>query len=329
MTGRASSETLYAAITAQIADAIEKGAAQFQMPWHRASGQVSRPWNAASARRYQGINVVSLWLQAEARAYPHPIWATYKQWQDLGAQVRRGERSALIVFYKTLEREEQDPATGEDVTQRIPLARASHVFNVAQVDNFEPPAIETPPQAAEVAPLEAADHVARCSGADIREGGDRAYYNPSIDFVAMPDRGRFVRTATMDATESYYATLLHELTHWTGGAKRLARNLSARFGENAYAMEELIAELGASYLCADLGVTTALRPDHAAYIQSWLKVMRSDARAVFTAAARAQQAATYLMQFAPAALQPKEEGGDDDEAPAPPRRTGGQGAAPR
>lgn len=321
------SRNIYAAITDQIIAAIEQGAGDFQMPWHRARGATARPWNVASGKRYQGINIVALWLAAEAYAHPHPIWGTYKQWQAKGAQVRRGERASLIVFYKMLEGVQEDPTTGETEARRVPMARASHVFNAAQVDGYVPPVLdEAAMQAAVIDPIEAADHVVRVSGAEIREGGDRAFYNPRDDFIGMPEPSRFFGTDTMTPTEAYYATKLHELTHWSGGAKRLNRDLSGRFGANAYAMEELVAELGASYLCADLGVTTSLRPDHAAYIQSWLKVMRGDNRAIFTAAARAQDAARYLMAFAPEALRARsgfmesEEGGPAGETPTPPQQ---------
>lgn len=318
---------LHVAITEQIVAAIEKGAGDFHMPWHRARGASARPLNIASGKRYRGINIVALWLAGEANGYPHPVWGTYRQWQAKGAQVRRGERSSLIVFYKTLDYQREDPASGETEDHRVPMARASHVFNVAQVDGYELPAIEETLPDAVIDPVEAADHVVRMSGAVIREGGDRAFYAPREDYIGMPDRARFGGSPTMTPTEAYYATKLHELTHWTGGEKRLNRSLGTRFGENAYAMEELVAELGASYLCADLGVTTELRPDHAAYIQSWLKVLRSDKRAIFTAAARAQEAATYLLQFAPDAVRldpanlpavSEPEGESRDPAPTPP-----------
>lgn len=318
---------LHAAITDQIVAAIEKGAGDFHMPWHRARGSSSRPVNVITGKRYRGINIIALWLAGEASGYPHPIWGTYRQWQAKGAQVRRGERSSLIIFYKTLDYHREDPASGEMEEHRVPMARASHVFNAAQVDGYETPAVEETLPNAVIDPIDAADHVVRMSGADIREGGDRAFYSPREDFIGMPDRSRFGGSPTMTPTEAYYATKLHELTHWSGGANRLRRDLGARFGENAYAMEELVAELGASYLCADLGVTTELRPDHAAYIQNWLTVLRSDKRAIFTAAARAQEAATYLLQFAPDAIRldpangpaaSESEGETSDPVPTPP-----------
>jgi antirestriction protein ArdC len=326
---------LHTAITEQIVAAIERGADDFHMPWHRSPGATTRPWNVVSGKRYQGINVVSLWLAGEAQGYAQPIWGTYRQWQAVGAQVRRGERSSLVVFYKTLERDAPSPDDKESETQRVALARASHVFNAAQVEGYAPPA---PSVSAvdRIDPIEAADALLKASGAVIREGGDRAFYSPSDDFIGMPERARFAGSPTMSPTEAYYATLLHELTHWSGAKGRLNRLMPARFGQHAYAMEELVAELGSSYLCADLGVTTALRPDHAAYIQGWLSVMRSDKRAVFLAAARAQDAASYLLQFAPPDLHGELESGfaaDEAADPAPVRSdaTGARGIdrAPR
>lgn len=324
MSGARESTDLYAAITEQIVAAIEKGAGTFEMPWHRSRGTSARPWNVVSGKRYQGINVVALWLSAEAQAFPHPVWGTYRQWQAKGAQVRRGERSSMIVFYKTLQHERENPDSGETEAHRVPMARASRVFNVAQVDGYALDAPEEVLPAVQIEPVEAADHLVRASAAEVREGGERAFYSPREDFISMPDRARFTGSATMDATEAYYATLLHELTHWSGGEKRLNRDLKSRFGTNAYAMEELVAELGASYLCADLSVTTAVRPDHAAYIQAWLTVLRADKRAVFMAAARAQDAARFLLQFAPPDIRDhpaNRPSADDGEAdPRPPHQ---------
>jgi antirestriction protein ArdC len=148
--------------------------------------------------------------------------------------------------------------------------------------------------------IEQAEAFTAAAGADVRYGGDRAYYRRSDDHVQMPERERFTGSATSTPTETYYATLLHELTHWTGHESRLDRDLSGRFGNEAYAMEELVAELGAAFLCADLSITNTPRPDHAAYIANWLEVLKRDKRAIFTAARKAAQATDYL-----AGLQPK------------------------
>jgi antirestriction protein ArdC len=165
------------------------------------------------------------------------------------------------------------------------------VFNVEQVDGWQPP---RPAAKDPIKVLVEAERFIMAISADIRIGGDRAYYRPRTDHIQMPDRDRFTGTETIDATESYYATLLHELTHWTGHASRLDRDLSGRFGQEGYAMEELVAELGAAFLCSDLGITNRPRPDHATYIAHWLAVLKKDTRAIFTAASKANEARRFL-----------------------------------
>jgi antirestriction protein ArdC len=165
------------------------------------------------------------------------------------------------------------------------------VFNLEQVDGWQPPRPATPDPKRVLVEVE---RFVMATFADIRIGGDRAYYRPGTDHIQMPDRDRFTGTETIDATESYYATLLHELTHWTGHAARLDRDLSGRFGREGYAMEELVAELGAAFLCSDLGITNRPRPDHAAYIAHWLAVLKKDTRAIFTAASKANEARRFL-----------------------------------
>jgi antirestriction protein ArdC len=286
---------VYEAITNRVIAAIEEGAGEWQMPWHRSG--VRRPLNAHTKKPYRGVNVVALWAAADAHGYGSGIWATYKQWRELEAQVRKGERASLIVFWKELEREVEDEETGERQRKKTLFARASWVFNADQVDGWAPPAA---PGRNLVEAIEQAEAFTAAAGADVRYGGDRAYYRRSDDHVQMPERERFTGSATSTPTETYYATLLHELTHWTGHESRLDRDLSGRFGNEAYAMEELVAELGAAFLCADLSITNTPRPDHAAYIANWLEVLKRDKRAIFTAARKAAQATDYL-----AGLQPK------------------------
>lgn len=282
---------VYQEVTDAIIAAIEAGAGQATLPWHRKGALHSLPQNALSNRPYNGINTVMLWAMAEWKGYVSNLWATYKQWQEAGAQVRTGEKSTTIIFYKEFSTGETDDE-GEEETRRV--ARAFRVFNAAQVDGFTLPVQALPSASDPVARHEAAEALIAGAGADIRHGGQNAFYRPSMDYIQMPDKALFTGTDTITSTEGYYATLLHELTHWTGHASRTDRDLSGRFGENAYAMEELIAELGASFLCAELGVTPALRPDHAAYIAHWLEIMKGDKRAIFTASAQASQAAQFL-----------------------------------
>ena len=270
---------LYREITDQIITAIEAGVGDAELPWHRNLNGL--PFNAGSGRSYQGINVLVLWVSAERYGFSSNAWATYRQWQEAGCQVQKGEASTRIVFFKELKVDD-----GEE-TFSIPIARSFRVFNADQVDGYQEPPVA-------VTSHESTDRFIQATGAEIRRGGDHAFYTRLFDYIQMPARELFTGTSTASATESYYATLLHELIHWTSHPSRLSRELSGRFGERAYAMEELIAELGASFLCAELGVTPQLRPDHAAYIADWLSVLRGDKRAIFTAASQASRAVEFL-----------------------------------
>ena len=281
-------------ITNRIVDAIET-AGDFRLPWIKnTGGSFARPVNVASKYPYNGVNVVSLWVSALAAEYPSNVWGTYRQWQDKGCQVRKGEKSSLVVFYKTFEVEDVNEQTGEVEAGERMVARASRVFNAAQVEGFEIVAENLPEEPA-FDPIARAESFAAATGAQIEEGGGKACFIPSQDVIRMPDRRRFMGTATTTAAEGFYSTLAHELVHWTGAEKRLARDLSGRFGDESYAIEELVAELGAAFLCADLGITPEPREDHACYIKNWLAVLKNDKKAIFTAAAKASQAATWLV----------------------------------
>lgn len=300
MTKRKSSKPdVYTRITNQIIAALEKGTKPWMQPWNaaHAAGAVSRPLRF-NGQPYSGINILSLWASAMGHGFAAPIWMTFKQAIELGGCVRKGEKGSPVVYANTLVRTETDPETGEDQDQAIPFLKAYTVFNVDQIeglpDHFYALADgETNPDQR----IETAEAFFAATGADIRHGGDSACYIPSIDRIQMPSFEAF-----RDA-ESYYATLAHELTHWTRHASRLNRDFGReRFGDAGYAQEELVAELGAAFLCADLKITLSEREDHASYIASWLKVLRNDTRAVFTAAAHAERAAEYLRDAAKAAL---------------------------
>lgn len=281
---------LHAEITNQLITAIEADPGNPSLPWRRTGGALHLPHNILTGKTYNGINILSLWVTAQSRDYTTPIWGTYRQWAESGAQVRKGEKSALVIFYKEYETD-ADPDDKTDTGMRR-VARASHVFNADQVDGFSPPA---PPQ--NLGPIERiarADQFVSATGASIRHGGERAFYTPSSDFIQMPDEGLFAGTKTMTRSEGYYATLVHELVHWSGAKHRLDREMGKRFGDDAYAAEELVAEIGAAFLCAELAITQSLRPDHAQYLANWLKLLKSDDKAIFAAAARASEAATFL-----------------------------------
>jgi antirestriction protein ArdC len=298
---RANRFDVHEAVTNTIIAAIEAGAGEWKMPWHRSGGALSRPVNIASSKAYRGVNILSLWVAAEARGYTSNVWGTYRQWQAAGAQVRKGEKGSLVVFYKEL-RFNPDGAGGDDagdnsndgLTEKRLFARASTVFNAAQVDGYEAPSEPDIPAPVEFDPIAVADAFVAGTGARIRYGGDRAYYSPGSDHIQMPPAETFVGTETSTPVEAFYSTELHELVHWSGAKHRLDRQFGKRFGDEAYAAEELVAELGAAFLCADLEVSLIPRPDHAAYVANWLKILKSDKKAIFTAASKAQQAVGYL-----------------------------------
>lgn len=281
-------------ITNRIIDALET-AGEFQLPWIRNNGgSFARPVNVASKNPYNGVNIVSLWVSAQAHDYPSNLWGTYRQWQDQGCQVRKGEKSSLIVFYKTHSFEQQNEQSGELENGERMFARASWVFNAAQVEGFEAKEQELPEEPA-FDPVARAESFAAATKAIIAEGGDRACFIPSQDMIRMPDRRRFTGTQSTTPVEAFYSTLCHELVHWSGAKSRLGRDLSGRFGSDSYAVEELIAELGAAFLCGDLGLTPEPRADHACYIKNWLSVLKNDKKAVFAAASKASQAANWLL----------------------------------
>lgn len=277
---------VYEQITNAIVSAIEEGAGKYEMPWHA----LSAPLNAANRKRYRGVNVLMLWATAQKRAYASNEWATYRQWQEAGAQVRKGERSTTVVFWKFYDQAEEDQE-GSDVPEDRPrcFARCYHVFNADQVDGYIP---KTPAQLPESLRIENADRFFASLPAMVKHGGDRAFYSPTGDFIQMPPFTQF------KSPQGYVSTMAHELGHWSGAPSRLNRDLSGRFGDERYSMEELIVELTSCFVCADLQIQSEPRADHAPYIGSWLKILKNDKRAIFTAASKAQEAATYLQHLA-------------------------------
>lgn len=281
---------LHAEITSQLIAAIEAEPGKPSLPWRRAGGALFLPTNALTGNAYRGINILSLWVAAETRGYAQPVWATYRQWAEKGCQVRRGEKSSLIVFYREFETD-PDPQDASDDGRRR-MARASYVFNAAQVEGYTPPAeVE---RLGRIQRIEAADRFVASTGAMIGHGGDQAYYDRAADRIQMPEEGLFAGSQTLTRDEAYYAVLVHELVHWSGHTARLNRQMGKRFGDAAYAAEELVAEIGAAFLCAELGITQSFRPDHAQYVANWLTLLKGDNRAIFAAAARASEAASFL-----------------------------------
>tara|TARA_R100001594_G_scaffold32347_2_gene60077 strand:+ start:2189 stop:3082 length:894 start_codon:yes stop_codon:yes gene_type:complete len=269
-------------ILAHMEEAQEKGT-QFTLPFAQAGGLAV---NAETKKTYQGINQLILGLHGQR------YYGTYRTWQRLDAQVRKGEKGIVITKFDMIkEKNPEDPAN----PQYFPLLKRHVVFGADQVDGWDAPAQETDSVATEQEVNENVESWVADTKADIcHSPSARAYYQPSLDAIHMPNRELFRGTATSSATETYYSTLLHELTHWTGSAKRLNRLKDSRFGDKDYALEELVAELGAAYLCAGLGVSVAVREDHAHYLNSWIKALKNDKKAIFKAASAAQKAVNWL-----------------------------------
>ena len=285
---------VYQKITDKIVAALEQGVRPWHKPWNaeHAAGRITRPLRA-NGIPYRGINILMLWAEATAKGYAAPLWLTYKQAQELGGQVRKGEAGACVVYANTITRTETDQETGAEEERSIPFMKGYTVFNAEQVDGLPAQFYAlAEPVLDPVQRIAQAEAFFAATGADIRHGGDQAFYSCTNDRVQMPPFEAF-----QDA-ESYYASLAHEMTHWTRHPSRLDRDFGRKkWGDEGYAMEELVAELGAAFVCADLALTPAPRDEHAAYIAGWLKVLKDDKRAIFSAAAYAQAAADHLAGF--------------------------------
>ena len=279
------------AITDKIISLLEKGGNVCKAPWTKAVGQ-GMPTNGATGAAYRGVNVLILWAEAADKSYGSNVWLTYKQAEAMGAQVRKGEKAVMCAFFSKVSKAQENSADQEEGEggKSYLMCKPFWLFNLAQIDNI-PAALVAAPEAAtpDFCPIEEAEQILAASGAQIRHGHDGAFYSPSKDQICMPNRERFI------AEENYYATALHELTHWTGHTDRLARDFSGRFGSEAYAFEELIAELGAAFLAGHVGFVDATLEGHAGYLQSWLKVLKADKNAIFTAASAATKAADFLL----------------------------------
>lgn len=284
---------IHADITAKLIASIEADPGRPSLPWRRSSQPLFMPENALTKKPYNGINIVSLWVSAEAQGYATPVWATYRQWAELDAQVRKGEKASLVVFYKEYDTDPDPEVADDDGKRRV--ARASHVFNASQVDGYALP--EAPEPLGPIERIREADRFFAATAARVIHGGDRAFYRPSTDTIHMPDETLFCGTETMTRSESYFAVLGHECMHWTGSQNRLDREFGKRFGDAAYAAEELVAEIGSAFLCSELGITQDTRADHAQYLAHWLKLLKSDSRTIFTAAAKASEAVAYLKKL--------------------------------
>jgi antirestriction protein ArdC len=281
---------LYTRVTERVIADLDRGVRPWLKPWSagHTAGRITLPLRH-NGTPYRGINILLLWGEAMASGYTSPLWMTFKQALALDAHVRKGEHGSMVVYADRFTRKETD-ADGNDVEREIPFLKAYTVFNVAQIEGLPAHYYAQPEAKTEKLELiEDAERFFAGTGAVIRHGGDKAYYAPALDVIQLP-----VPEAFRDA-ESYAATKAHELTHWTKHPSRLDRDFGGkRFGDTGYAREELVAELGAAFLCADLGITPEPREDHASYLAHWLQILREDKRAIFAAAAHAQRAVDFL-----------------------------------
>ncbi len=286
---------LYQTVTDRILRELENGATPWVKPWRATAGN-NVPCNADTNRPYSGVNVILIWMSMESNStWTVPRFLTFKQCQALGGHVRKGEHGLQIYFVKPLlVKGKKEPQPGEtDELRKITMLREFTVFNVAQCDGLPARCLGTiAPKVRNQGERDATvDAFISTLGSDLRHGGDRAFYaSGERDFIMLP------QFADFKTSDTYYATSFHEHGHWTGADKRLAREFGKRFGDKAYAAEELVAELTAAFLCAEFGIDGDLR--HAGYIQNWIAMLKADSKAFFTAASAAQKAADYMRGLA-------------------------------
>ena len=283
---------LYSTVTNRIIAALEQGTPPWKCPWQKDTSSVPR--NLVSGKPYRGVNFIMLSIEAMAATHADSRWLTFRQANQLGAHIRKGEHGVQIVFYKLHERDGQnradsDAADCHDTKRVIPLLKSYTVFNASQVDGL-PERLQLPPTPSMWQPLDAAESLLSASGATIKHCGNRAFYRPVDDTIQLPPKEAFPMPS------AYYGTALHELCHWTGHSSRLNRVLGSRHHIEAYAYEELVAEIGAAFLCAHSGLEARL--EHASYVDHWLDALRRDKRLIFVAAGAAQRAADFVLEMA-------------------------------
>ncbi|QBX36892.1 DUF1738 domain-containing protein [Brevundimonas sp. S30B] len=281
---------IYQTVTDSIVAMLERGTKPWAPQWAKDAGGLLALPTRANGETYRGLNTMLLWGAAEAKGYRHQTWMTFRQAKELGGCVRKGEKGTQVVYWGRFDPKGEEGDDGEE--RGVLFAKSYTVFNVGQIDGLPDRFFADAAPLPEVERIERAETWVAGIGADVRHGGNRAFFSPAHDFVQMPPAGAFAEV------ENYYSTLAHELTHWSGHKARLAREFGKRFGSQAYAFEELVAELGAAFAMARLGISAEPREDHAAYLQSWLKVLKQDKRAIFTAASKAQQACDFLFDLA-------------------------------
>ena len=279
---------LHQELTDKIIKALEAGVKPWACPWD-CGEQVGLPMNAVTHKAYNGINIMMLWMCASHCGFSSNLWMTFKQAKDIGARVIKGQKGTTCIYYNVMEREDEQ---GKE--EKIPFINAFTLFNVEQIEHLPEgflPAVkmadEVEEKKAEFEVHERAEEVMKNSGATIHEQGQRAFFSPSHDHVFLPTRDKF------KVSGDFYATAMHELTHWTGHKSRLNRDMKGRFGSQDYAFEELVAELGAAFISAELAIQGTV--SHESYLANWLEVLKHDKKAIFKASSLASQAVGLLL----------------------------------
>ncbi|MBS0220355.1 MAG: DUF1738 domain-containing protein [Proteobacteria bacterium] len=291
--------SLYQEVTNRIVADLERGRVPWVRPWGQNPARVGLPRNAASGRPYSGINILILWEAMLAAGWPTQRWLTFRQAQDLSGTVCKGARGTTVFYAAKFVPKQRgaegrpendgtdDPPKRPDQPRAVPFLKRFTVFNIAQCEGLPDELQANPVATSEGKRLANADALISATGADLRMGGQGAFYSPNGDYIVVPPLAAFGQSL------DYYRTCLHELGHWTGHSARLARDLSGRFGSPAYAREELVAEMASAFVCAALGIEPTVR--YADYLASWLDVLRTDNRAIFRAASAASKAADFLL----------------------------------
>lgn len=277
-------DELFQTIADRIRTQLEAGVRPWSQPW--SAGHDARDYSLPhnlSGRPYRGANSFWLAMAQHARGYTSPVWLTFNQAKKAGGNVKKGEHGTPVFFWKFDVK--PDPKTKEP--KKVVWAKGYTVFNLDQCEGVKAPQRKARTQADRVHEAEA---LMAATGARIQFGGDKAFFMPSLDIVQLPVREAF------KAPEFFYSTAFHELGHWTGHESRLKREFGKRFGDEAYAAEELVAELTAAFVMGHLGLANPERTDHAAYIAHWIKILRDDPRAFITAAGKAQAAADLILK---------------------------------
>ncbi len=282
---------LYQEITDKIIAELEQGRVPWVQPWGGVSAPLGLPRNAATGRKYSGINILILWSAVAERGFTGQSWLTFRQALKIGAHVRKGEKGITVVYADRFipYRERTRAAETGDEPEAIPFLKRFTVFNADQCADLPADIAPLPAPPAQNLILPQAEALIRATGADLRIGGNRAFYVPSADYIQVPPPSAFFEPI------NFHRTVCHELGHWTGAPNRLNRDFSGGFGSSAYAREELCAEMTGAFVCAALSIVPTVR--HADYLANWLEVLREDDRAIIRAASSASKAADYLLAF--------------------------------